>query len=83
LRSIHIGRMDDIFRTLILPAIEMRSPPHSAADSAQMGSFAGNAYEQLHSNPRFWQSADWFQAKYRHDNPIHAGVFDLNRYQNR
>ena len=35
------------------------------------------------SNPKFWQSADWFQAKHQHDNPVTAGVFDLSRYQNR
>ncbi len=35
------------------------------------------------SNPRFWQSADWFNAKHRYDNPVYAGVLDLNRYQNR
>jgi hypothetical protein len=35
------------------------------------------------SNPRFWQYADWFLDKNRHDNPVYAGVFDLDRYQNR
>jgi hypothetical protein len=40
-------------------------------------------YGVRRSNPRFWQSADWFQAKHLHDNPVTAGVFDLSRYQNR
>jgi Fatty acid cis/trans isomerase (CTI) len=40
-------------------------------------------YGVRRSNPWFWQYADWFYDKYRHEDPVYAGVFDLNRYQNR
>ena len=35
------------------------------------------------SNPDFWKSADWFYEKYKYDNPVNAGIFDLARYKNR
>ncbi|MFV2055206.1 MAG: fatty acid cis/trans isomerase [Thiohalomonadales bacterium] len=35
------------------------------------------------TNPDFWKSADWFFEKYKHDNPVSAGLFDLARYKNR
>lgn len=35
------------------------------------------------TNPNFWKSADWFYEKAKHDNPVYAGLFDLNRYKNR
>ncbi len=40
-------------------------------------------YGVRRTNPRFWQVSDWFYAKYQHDEPILAGLFDLNRYKNR
>jgi len=35
------------------------------------------------TNPAFWELADWFQARYARTHPVVAGLFDLNRYQNR
>ena len=31
----------------------------------------------------FWGYSDWFNRRYLRDQPIQAGVFDLNRYDNR
>jgi hypothetical protein len=31
----------------------------------------------------FWAQADWFQQQYFAEQPIGAGIFDLNRYENR
>ena len=31
----------------------------------------------------FWKQADWFQESYNAAKPIEAGIFDLNRYENR
>ena len=30
----------------------------------------------------FWQTADWFQARAREEQPILSGIYDLNRYRN-
>jgi hypothetical protein len=40
-------------------------------------------YGTRRTNSRFWETADWFQDKYLQIKPIHAGLFDLNRYANR
>jgi hypothetical protein len=29
---------------------------------------------------RFWDAYDWFQKRFYADDPVHAGLFDLNRY---
>ncbi|MBN2894884.1 MAG: fatty acid cis/trans isomerase [Campylobacterales bacterium] len=31
-------------------------------------------------HPRFWETYDWFQKRFTEDDPIHSGLFDLNRY---
>jgi hypothetical protein len=40
-------------------------------------------YGVRRTNPRFWEVSDWFYEKFKHDSPRYAGIFDLNRYQNR
>ena len=32
---------------------------------------------------RFWPISDWFHQKAAQDDPLFAGIFDLNRYRNR
>jgi len=34
------------------------------------------------TNPLFWENADWFQAQYKLQRPLHSGLFDLSRYSN-
>ncbi|MHA2940405.1 fatty acid cis/trans isomerase [Vibrio sp. RC27] len=40
-------------------------------------------YGVRRTNPNFWKTVDWFQAYNIKQNPIRAGIFDLNRYENR
>lgn len=40
-------------------------------------------YGVRRSNPGFWEASDWFQQKSRKQRPLRAGLFDLNRYENR
>ena len=40
-------------------------------------------YGMRRTNSAFWETADWFQDEYLREKPIGAGLFDLNRYQNR
>ncbi len=42
-----------------------------------------STYGVRRTNQKFWQAADWFQARYRQEKPVRSGLFDLNRYQNR
>jgi hypothetical protein len=32
------------------------------------------------SDPKFWQTYDWFQQQLDEGDPLNAGLFDLNRY---
>lgn len=32
------------------------------------------------ASKNFWQEYDWFQNRFRKEDPIHSGLFDLNRY---
>jgi hypothetical protein len=40
-------------------------------------------YGMRRTNSAFWETADWFQDEYLREKPVNAGLFDLNRYQNR
>jgi hypothetical protein len=40
-------------------------------------------YGVRRTNPKFWESSDWFYKKHLYDNKAFAGLFDLNRYKNR
>jgi hypothetical protein len=40
-------------------------------------------YGVRRTNQDFWKVSDWFYRKSRHDHPTTAGLYDLNRYQNR
>lgn len=35
------------------------------------------------TNPKFWPVADWYQAQALREEPLRAGILDLNRYRNR
>ena len=39
-----------------------------------------NAFGVDRSDPRFWETYDWFQAHLDAADPLHAGLYDLNRY---
>jgi ribosomal protein L16/L10AE len=40
-------------------------------------------YGMRRTNTGFWETADWFNAQYAREQPLLAGLFDLNRYRNR
>jgi len=40
-------------------------------------------YGVRRTNEDFWLHADWFNQQYLREQPVRAGIFDLNRYQNR
>ena len=42
-----------------------------------------STYGTRRTNSAFWNTADWFQDEYLREKPVQAGLFDLNRYQNR
>lgn len=39
-----------------------------------------NRYGINRADTRFWDTYDWFQKRFDHDNPVRGGLLDLNRY---
>ena len=39
-----------------------------------------NSYGINRADDRFWETYDWFQARFLADEPLTGGLFDLNRY---
>lgn len=35
------------------------------------------------SDKKFWETFDWFQERFYKDEPLHSGLYDLNRYYHR
>jgi len=63
--------LDDLLRLL---ATFDGSPAHRAA----LARFAINR-----ADDRFWETYDWFQARFDEDEPVKGGLLDLNRYYHR
>ncbi len=78
-----VGSYPNFFLELELKDVQAFVDEYVAIDSFARYDTLIEKYGIRRSNPNFWQSADWFNAKYRHEYPVYAGVFDLNRYQNR
>ena len=78
-----VGAYPNFFMELRFEDLQAFVDQYRAIDGMQGYNALIDKYGIRRSNPNFWQSADWFQAKNRHDNPVTAGVFDLSRYQNR
>jgi hypothetical protein len=78
-----IGAYPNFFLELRQQDVQAFVDEYVAVNSFERYDALISKYGIRRSNPQFWQSADWFNAKYRHDNPVSAGIFDLARYQNR
>jgi len=78
-----VGAYPNFFLSLRIDDVQAFVDEYVEVDSFARYDTLIAKYGIRRSNPQFWQNADWFNAKYRHDQPVVAGVFDLNRYQNR
>jgi hypothetical protein len=78
-----VGAYPNFFLELHLKDLQAFVDEYVAVDSFERYDALIEKYGVRRSNPRFWEYSDWFNAKYRHDQSVEAGVFDLNRYQNR
>ena len=47
----------------------------SEEDILRIGNYVVNR-----ANDDFWEKYDWFQQRFKEDQPVHSGLFDLNRY---
>ena len=51
---------------------------HASASTAKLDKYGVNRSEE-----RFWDIYDWFQQQLNETDPLHAGLYDLNRYYSR
>lgn len=58
--------------------IEQLKHSQTNADADQFYSL----YGIRRTNPEIWQYYDWFNKKYRDEQPENSGFFDMNRYEN-
>ena len=56
---------------------------YKAVDSFEKYHALVERYGVRRTNPNFWETSDWFYKKRQYEDRVHAGLFDLNRYQNR
>ena len=77
------GSYPNFFFDVKLAGIDRFSARYAAIrDRDDYERFVG-LYGLRRTNPRFWSVADWFQERYRAEQPLRAGILDLNRYHNR
>jgi len=78
-----VGSYPNFFIELAFDELQTFVDEYVEIDSYERYDALIRKYGIRRSNPAFWRSSDWFNEKYRYDSPVYAGVFDLNRYQNR
>jgi len=78
-----VGAYPNFFLEIYLSDLDYFIDQYADIDSFEKYEALVNRFGVRRTNPGFWKSADWFYAKYKHDNPVYAGLFDLNRYKNR
>jgi hypothetical protein len=66
--DVHVDDLPEFFET-------MQNFDNSPEYIAKLDKFGINR-----SNKRFWEMYDWFQEKFNQEDPVQAGLFDLNRY---
>jgi len=77
------GSYPNFFYSVKLESLDDFITTYSAITNRQQYEIFIARYGIRRTDERFWQLSDWFNAEYRREQPELAGVFDLNRYQNR
>jgi hypothetical protein len=78
-----VGAYPNLFLEVELNEMTQFVEQFKAIDSLNKYNAMVDKFGIRRSNPNFWQSSDWFYKKHQHENPVYAGLFDLNRYKNR
>jgi hypothetical protein len=77
------GSYPNFFFTVDINDVDMFTERYAALQNREDYEKFVSIYGTRRTNSHFWSTADWFQDEYLREKPIHAGLFDLNRYQNR
>ena len=77
------GSYPNFFFSVDINEVSLFAEAYAALQSRDDYEHFVSSYGMRRTNSAFWQTADWFQDEYLREKPVQAGVFDLNRYQNR
>ena len=77
------GSYPNFFYVVELDAIEDFVASYNAISSLREYEIFVARYGVRRTSEDFWPQVDWFNQQYLREQPVRAGVFDLNRYQNR
>ena len=77
------GSYPNFFFSVDIDDVDQFAERYAALENRQDYEKFVSIYGIRRSNSGFWETADWFQDEYLREKPIQAGLFDLNRYQNR
>ncbi|WP_455222466.1 fatty acid cis/trans isomerase [Kaarinaea lacus] len=78
-----VGAYPNFFFEIRFEELDKFIEMYAAIDSYDKYNALVETFGIRRTNPGFWKTSDWFYEKFKHDFPRWAGVFDLNRYQNR
>jgi len=78
-----VGAYPNFFLQVPLDRLEDFVDTYLAVNDAESYHALMEVYGVRRSHADFWQISDWFYQKHLRVDPLYAGVFDLNRYQNR
>jgi len=77
------GSYPNFFFTIDIDDVDLFTKRYAAMESREDYEKFVSMYGTRRTSSDFWETADWFQDEYLREKPIQAGLFDLNRYQNR
>ena len=77
------GTYPNFFYVVAEPELEaFVAAAEGVQNSSDYQRFVGT-YGIRRTTADFWRHADWFHDRYLEDEPVEAGILDLNRYENR
>jgi len=77
------GSYPNFFYVVKLNEIENFVESYNAISSLREYEIFVARYGVRRTSENFWAQVDWFNQQYLRELPVRAGIFDLNRYQNR
>ncbi|MCK5359755.1 MAG: fatty acid cis/trans isomerase, partial [Gammaproteobacteria bacterium] len=77
------GSYPNFFFSVDIGDVEQFAERYAALQNSEDYERFVSAYGIRRTNSDFWATADWFQDASLREKPVEAGLFDLNRYENR
>jgi hypothetical protein len=76
------GSYPNFFFTVHVNNLESFVEHCAAVDNRESFDLLVERFGVRRTSPAFWETADWFQQRYKIQRPLHSGLYDLSRYSN-